>query len=174
MCTKSIQNSLLLLTGNTVPMLGHSICLRCRPHCSHPGDEMQRSHSEGKENCVLELRSSKKKKSDHSGSTRHHTQENTRLSVCLTDCFLRFSCGRKSRSPVSVTAAIMCLWFVARRRNDRFPAVHCSWRSYEKASCSSGVLATTASKTQQKPLKCLSACACLFSRSLSHTFSSWK
>lgn len=33
------------LTGNTVPMLGHSICLQYRPHCSHLGDEMQRSHS---------------------------------------------------------------------------------------------------------------------------------
>ncbi len=33
------------LTGNTVPMLGHSICLQYRPHCSRPGDGTQRSHS---------------------------------------------------------------------------------------------------------------------------------
>ena len=33
------------LTDNTVPVLGHSICLQYRPHCLYPGDEMQRSHS---------------------------------------------------------------------------------------------------------------------------------
>lgn len=33
------------LTGNTVPTLGHSICLQYRPHCSHPGGETQRSRS---------------------------------------------------------------------------------------------------------------------------------
>lgn len=37
------------LTDNTVPTLGHSICLQYRPHCSHPGDVMQRLHSEGRE-----------------------------------------------------------------------------------------------------------------------------
>lgn len=34
-----------ILTGNTVPMLAHSICLQYRPHCSRPGDGTQRSHS---------------------------------------------------------------------------------------------------------------------------------
>lgn len=47
-------NMLFFLTGNTVPMLGHSICLQYRPHCSHLGDEMQRSHSgKKKERCLL-------------------------------------------------------------------------------------------------------------------------
>lgn len=32
-----------------MPTLGHSICLQYRPHCSHPGDVMQRLHSEGRE-----------------------------------------------------------------------------------------------------------------------------
>lgn len=36
------------LTDNTVPMLGHSICLQYRPHYSHPGDETQRFRSRKK------------------------------------------------------------------------------------------------------------------------------
>lgn len=32
-------------TDNTVPMLGHSICLQYRPHCLRLDGEMQRSHS---------------------------------------------------------------------------------------------------------------------------------
>lgn len=45
-------NWTFFLTDNTVPMFGHSICLQYRPHCSHPGDEMQRSHSGGKKSRV--------------------------------------------------------------------------------------------------------------------------
>lgn len=44
-----------LLTGNTVPASGRNICLRCRPRCSRPGVETQKSHSAGEGSRVLLL-----------------------------------------------------------------------------------------------------------------------
>lgn len=43
------------LTGNTVPASGRNTCLRCRPRCSRPGVEMQKSHSAGEGSRVLLL-----------------------------------------------------------------------------------------------------------------------